>query len=53
MDGNPDELLFQVTIPALTKMIYTVFIDKKTNNQKQLSNIYMMPNAEKWNKEIV
>lgn len=37
LDGNPDELLFQVTIPALTKVIYTVFIDKQTNNQRQLS----------------
>lgn len=38
LDGNPDELLFQVTIPALTKMSYTVFIDKNTNSQQQLSN---------------
>ncbi|MFV8270674.1 DUF4861 family protein [Flavobacterium sp. GT2N3] len=29
-DGTPDELLFQVTVPALSKMIYTVFSDLKS-----------------------
>lgn len=37
LDGNPDELLFQVSIPAVTKVIYTVFIDENINKQQPLS----------------
>ncbi|HEX9150802.1 MAG TPA: DUF4861 family protein [Flavobacterium sp.] len=33
LDGNPDELLFQANIPALSKVKYTVFIGEKTNQQ--------------------
>lgn len=29
LDGTPDELLFQAAVPALSKVIYTVFIDAK------------------------
>ncbi|MFV8325307.1 DUF4861 family protein [Flavobacterium sp. ZS1P14] len=29
LDGSPDELLFQAKVPALSKVTYTVFINKK------------------------
>lgn len=31
LDGTPDELLFQATVPALSKVTYTVFTDLKSN----------------------
>jgi hypothetical protein len=37
LDGNPDELLFQANVPALSKVKYTVFIGKKTTNQQSVS----------------
>ena len=37
LDGNPDELLFPVNVPALSKVKYTVFIGKNTINQQSAS----------------
>jgi hypothetical protein len=37
LDGNPDELLFQANVPALSQVTYTVFVDEKANNQRPVS----------------
>jgi hypothetical protein len=38
LDGNPDELLFQANVPALSKVIYTVFYSEKEIFQVPKSN---------------
>lgn len=37
LDGNPDELLFQANVPALSQVTYTIFVDKKAVNQRPIS----------------
>lgn len=34
LDGTPDELLFQATVPASSKVTYTIFIDSKISQEK-------------------
>lgn len=40
LDGTPDELLFQATIPALSKVIYTVFVDKNIQRPSHINSTY-------------
>ncbi len=37
LDGTPDELLFQASIPAMSKVVYTLFIDKESNQKSPVS----------------
>lgn len=37
LDGTPDELLFQASVLAKSKVIYTVFFDKKVLKEKPIS----------------
>lgn len=37
LDGTPDELLFQAAVPALSKVVYTLFIDKKSKAKRSVS----------------
>jgi hypothetical protein len=37
LDGSPDELLFQATVPAKSKVIYTLFTDKKSNPKRPIN----------------
>lgn len=37
LDGTPDELLFQAAVPALSKVVYTLFVDKKSKAKSPVS----------------
>ncbi len=37
LDGTPDELLFQATVPAKSKVVYTLFTDKKSNPKRPIN----------------
>lgn len=39
LDGTPDELLFQATVPGLSKVIYTIFTDAKKSEKKPTSTL--------------
>lgn len=39
LDGTPDELLFQATVPALSKVTYTIFTDAKESEKKPTSTL--------------
>ena len=34
LDGDPDQLLFQANVPALSKATYTVFVSEKQGTQR-------------------
>jgi hypothetical protein len=38
-DGTPDELLFKATVPALSKVSYTLFTDSKFNSKSPVSSL--------------
>lgn len=40
LDGTPDELLFQVTVPANSKVVYTLFSDSSFSNPKTNATTY-------------
>ena len=37
LDGTPDELLFQASVPAMSKVAYTLFMDKESNLKSPVS----------------
>nr|WP_314897865.1 DUF4861 family protein [uncultured Flavobacterium sp.] len=37
LDGTPDELLFQASVPAMSKVVYTLFTDKESNQKSPVS----------------
>ncbi|TRX11274.1 DUF4861 family protein [Flavobacterium gawalongense] len=37
LDGTPDELLFQASVPAMSKVVYTLFTDKESNHKGPVS----------------
>lgn len=40
LDGTPDELLFQATVPAKSKLTYTLFTDSKQKTPKSPATTY-------------
>ncbi|MBA0883879.1 DUF4861 family protein [Flavobacterium undicola] len=40
LDGTPDELLFQATVPARSRVVYTLFTDSKLRTPKSSNTTY-------------